>query len=90
MTPVELVKSCLEGYNYTEFDVDRQPTPIRGIGLVTHTIELYQHIYYDVSIGEIGVQVRAFGSSPWRVALILYADPEFKTKLHKAIEYVKP
>ncbi len=84
MTPVELVASYLEGYNYTTGPT--LPCNTQRVGRVAHKIAITSNEAkeHTIFIGQTGIYIWLDGMSG-RLAIIPYADPEFKTKLRQII-----
>ncbi len=77
---------------YIEQCIGEYINPVRGIyrwiddtvGSIEYMTELASNSNYEIYIGKIGMIVWSCITHR-RLATLLYADPEFKTKLHKAI-----
>ncbi len=84
MTPVQLIESLLKGRPHNT--APTIPTNSR-VGTTTHRIEIASSgdRYHIIYVGEIGVYIWPdTATTAKEVIVILYADPEFKTKLHQA------
>ncbi len=95
-TPYELIKSYLEKYKHVGRVIERLHN--NEVGEIAHRIALYKEprcagllyefpvTYCYVYVGQTGIIIiQQTGQTPGSAITILYADPEFKARLHQTI-----
>ncbi len=89
MTPVQFVESLLEGYRYTITPII--PTNAK-VGIVANKIDVSSGgRYHRIYVGETGIHIWPDTTTMSKeFMIILYADPEFKTKLKNKLHQAIP
>ncbi len=88
--PVKLIESYLTGYHYKTYEMGYRPQDPQ-VGIINYNIRLSSTIHKNCNIftGEIGIVITttvACRVSTTTFVILLYADPEFKTKLIQAVD----